>query len=307
MRNASLPLPSPTADPVRLKADMDAHGYCLVADALTKEQIETARRRLEEQAEAERSHGIRIQNAPHVDEINQWVTMLINKGPVFAELATNPATLAVVDHIIGGDFLLSVLEAHVVRAGGKPMSLHCDQWWLPFPAKPSADYARVGTITRGTVPTAPSDPSGSFIWPPTVVNCMFMLTDYTERNGATRIVPGSHLSGAQPSAAIPHPVETVAAEGPAGTAVVFEGRTWHAAGLNSTNQARLGVTATYCGPMFRQLTNFTVGTKDEALRDASPLLRRLLGFKIWSTYGGTDDHAAEFIERRPGQVGELAP
>ena len=74
-----------------------------------------------------------------------------------------------------------------------------------------------------------------------------------------------------------------------------------------TNQPRLGVTATYCGPMFRQLTNFTVGTKDEVLRDASPLLRRLLGFKVWSTYGGTDDHAAEFIERVPGQVGELAP
>ena len=46
---------------------------------------------------------------------------------------------------------------------------------------------------------------------------------------------------------------------------------------------------------------------DEVLRDASPLLRRLLGFKVWSTYGGTDDHAAEFIERVPGQVGELAP
>ncbi len=305
MRNH--PLPAPTRDPIRLKADMDAHGYCLVADALIPAQVAVARRRLEEQAEAERAQGIRIQNAPHVDAVNQWVTMLINKGAIFAELATNPATLEIVDHVIGGDFLLSVLEAHVVRAGGAPMSLHCDQWWLPFPAKPDAAYARVGKITRGTVPTAPPDPARSLIWPPAVVNCMFMLTDYTERNGATRIVPGSDLSGAQPSGAIPHPVETVAAEGPAGTAVVFEGRTWHAAGLNTTNQPRLGVTATYCGPMFRQLTNFTVGTCDDVLRDASPLLRRLLGLKIWSTYGGVDDHAAEFIERAPGKVRELAP
>lgn len=300
-------LPTPTADLSRLKTDMDTHGYCLVADALTPAQVSVARQRLEEQAEAERRQGIRIQNAPHVDEINQWVTMLINKGPIFAELATNPATLAIVDHVIGGDFLLSVLEAHVVRAGGAAMSLHCDQWWLPFPAPADASYARVGTITRGTVPTAPPDPARALIWPPAVVNCMFMLTDYTECNGATRIVPGSHLSGAQPSAAIPHPVATVAAEAPAGTAVVFEGRTWHAAGLNTTNQARLGVTATYCGPMFRQLTNFTVGTCDDVLQGASPLLRRLLGFKIWSTYGGVDDHAAEFVERAPGKVRELTP
>jgi ectoine hydroxylase-related dioxygenase (phytanoyl-CoA dioxygenase family) len=300
-------LPRPTSDAARLKADMDTHGYCLVADALTPRQVAVARQRLTEQAEAERAQGIRIQNAPHVDAVNQWVTMLINKGPIFSELATNPATLAIVDHVIGGDFLLSVLEAHLVRAGGAPMSLHCDQWWLPFPAPSSAGYARVGTITRGTVPTAPSDPANKLIWPPAVVNCMFMLTDYTEQNGATRIVPGSHLSGAQPSAVIPHPVETVAAEAPAGTAVLFEGRTWHAAGLNRTDQARLGVTCTYCGPMFRQLTNFTVGTRDDVLRDASPLLRRLLGFKVWSTYGGVDDHAVEFIERAPGKVRELAP
>lgn len=235
----ALTLPVPTTDLARLKADMDTHGYCLVADALTPAQVATARQRLEEQAEAERRQGIRIQNAPHVDEINQWVTMLINKGPIFAELATKPATLAIVDHVIGGDFLLSVLEAHLVRAGGAPMSLHCDQWWLPFPAPADARHARVGTITRSTVPTVPADPAGKVIWPAAVVNCMFMLTDYTERNGATRIVPGSHLSGAQPSAAIPHPVETVAAEGPAGTAVIFEG----ALGMPpaSTPQTRRGL------------------------------------------------------------------
>ena len=194
-----------------------------------------------------------------------------------------------------------------LRPGGQAMALHCDQWWLPFPVPPRANHPRVGSITRTTVPTTTPDPARTLIWPPAVVNVMFMITDYTERNGATRIVPGSHLSGAQPPRALPHPVPTVAAEGKAGTAVIFEGRTWHAAGVNATDQPRFGITATYCGPMFRQLTNFTIGTREDVLRDAPPVLGRLLGFRIWSSYGGIDDNAVEFIERAEGAVGELRP
>jgi ectoine hydroxylase-related dioxygenase (phytanoyl-CoA dioxygenase family) len=296
-----------TADQARLKADLDAYGYCLVGDALRRDQVEAIHRRLAEQAEAELSQGIRPHNAAHVDAVNQWVTMLINKGRVFRDLPTNPATLSLVEHVLGREFLLSVLEAHVVRPGGQAMALHCDQWWLPFPVAPRPDQARVGSITRTTVPTAPPDAARTLIWPPAVVNVMFMITDYTEANGATRIVPGSHLSGAQPSRVLPHPVPTVAAEAPAGTAVVFEGRTWHAAGVNVSDRPRFGITATYCGPMFRQLTNFTVGTHEDVLREATPELRKLLGFRIWSSYGGIDDNAVEFIERAEGRVGELRP
>jgi ectoine hydroxylase-related dioxygenase (phytanoyl-CoA dioxygenase family) len=286
---------------------LDAYGYCLVGDALSRAEVEAIHRRLAEQAEAERLQGIRPHNAAHVDAVNQWVTMLINKGRVFRDLPTTPATLQLVEHVLGREFLLSVLEAHVVRRGGQAMALHCDQWWLPFPVPPRSDHARVGSITRTTIPTAAPDAARTLIWPPAVVNVMFMITDYTEANGATRIVPGSHLSGAQPSRALPHPVPTVAAEAPAGTAVVFEGRTWHAAGVNTTDEPRFGITATYCGPMFRQLTNFAIGTRDDVLREATPQLRKLLGFRIWSSYGGIDDNAVEFIERAEGRVGELRP
>jgi ectoine hydroxylase-related dioxygenase (phytanoyl-CoA dioxygenase family) len=307
MSRPSASLPRATADQAQLKADMDAHGYCLVADALSRDQVKTIHLRLEEQATAERSQGIRPRAAAHVDEVNQWVTMLINKGRVFRDLATNPATLALVEHVLGREFLLSVLEAHVVRPGGKAMALHCDQWWLPFPVPPHTDHPRVGSITRTTVPTAAPDPARTLIWAPAVVNVMFMITDYTEQNGATRIVPGSHLSGAQPPRAIPHPVPTVPAEARAGTAIIFEGRTWHAAGVNTSDQPRFGITTTYCGPMFRQLTNFPIGTREDVLREATPLLRKLLGFKTWSSYGGIDDNAVEFIDRAEGHVRELRP
>ncbi len=300
-------LPRPTRDMARLTADMAAYGYCLVADALTPEQVGRARDRLLEQAEAERTFGIRTENAPHVDLVNQWVPMLINKGAVFAEIAESPRTLPIVEHVLGREFLLSVLEAHIVRRGGSAMSLHVDQWWMPHPVPPDDSYVRPGNATRTSSPPGPLEPARAPIWAPMVVNCMHMLTDFTAENGATRVGPTSHRTGRQPDPAIPHAVPTAAAEGPAGTAVVFEGRTWHAAGQNATDTPRIGVTAYYAGPMCRQLSNFTVGTNDEILARASPRLKALLGFKVWSTYGGIDDHAAEYIDRAAPRVGELKP
>jgi ectoine hydroxylase-related dioxygenase (phytanoyl-CoA dioxygenase family) len=296
-----------TTDRARLKADLDEFGYCLAAEALSPEHLARIRERLEEQATAERALDLGFGNDVHMDATNQWVGMLINKGAPFVELATNPVGLALVSHVLGAEHLLSVLEAHVVNRGGSPMALHSDQWWMPFPVAPGAAYPRVGAITRTTVPTDAPASEGAGIWPPAVINVMFMVSDYTEANGATRIVPGSHLLGRQPPGTVPHPVETIAAEGAAGTAVVWEGRTWHAAGPNTTDQPRYGIATTYCGPMFRQLTNFPVGTRAAVVRDASPELRRLLGFKVWSDYGAIDNMAAEFIAREEGAIGELRP
>ncbi len=56
-----------------------------------------------------------------------------------------------------------------------------------------------------------------------------MLSDFTAENGGTRLVPRNHLLGQQPDADQERDVEAVAAEGPAGTALVLDGRTWHGA------------------------------------------------------------------------------
>jgi hypothetical protein len=187
------------------------------------------------------------------------------------------------------------------------MGLHVDQWWLPLERPAAAGHARVGAAARAAVPTGTPEPTAGTIWQPVVCNVIYMVTDFTAANGATRLVPKSHLSGRQPPGTVPHPVATVAAEGSAGTALVFEGRTWHAAGLNISNEPRIGLPTYYCGPQFRQLTNFTLGTRRDVLREASPELLRLLGFKVWSTYGSTDDTGAEFVDFDAEPVGELRP
>ena len=86
------------------------------------------------------------------------------------------------------------------------------------------------------------------IAPAVVANVMWMLVDFTADNGGTRLVPRSHLTGRHPDKELDKDVEPIAAEGPAGTAMVFDGRMWHGTGANVSDGPRLGVLSTFCGP-----------------------------------------------------------
>lgn len=301
-------LPRPARDPAALKADLDAFGYCLVAKALTSEQIASMRERLVEQAAAERALGD-INHDPAEDEanINQWVYMLINKGAAFRDTLLHPTAHALVRHILGPDYLLSSFAAHITHPGGALMPMHTDQWWMPPPVAPGTSYARAGAIDRSHGGGTAALPSNAAISPPVVVNIMWMINDFTEANGATRIVPRSHLTGVEPDSQVPHRMDSVPAAAPAGTALVWEGRTWHSAGLNRSDGPRLGIQTSYCGPQFRPMENYTLGLRPEVLTELPQDLLPILGFKIWSGYGNTGEMGAEFARAGAALMGELKP
>ena len=73
---------------------------------------------------------------------------------------------------------------------------------------------------------------------PTVCNTMWALTDFTEANGATRIVPGSHLRDHSPDYGSRY--ESIAAEMPKGSVLVWHGSLWHGGGANTTDERRVG-------------------------------------------------------------------
>ncbi len=135
-----------------------------------------------------------------------------------------------------------------------------------------------------------------------------MLSDFTAENGGTRLVPRNHLLGQQPDADQDRDVEAVAAEGPAGTALVLNGRTWHGTGANVSDAPRWApVITTFCGPQFRPQQNFTVGISPEVLKTASPELLALLGFKVWNAYSRIESPAVEFISPGETSLGEMRP
>ncbi|MEM7533120.1 MAG: phytanoyl-CoA dioxygenase family protein [Chloroflexota bacterium] len=319
-------LPQPTTDMTQAKADIDQFGFCFIKDALSPEQTAALRTRLVEQAQAEQTQGVAYRDgAPNQNwgsfrgkdgalrkdafkqasgGPNQRLWMLINKGNQFLELLSHAQMREVIDHVLGDDYLLSSFTANIANPGGVPMKLHTDQWWMPLPIRREPNPVPAGSLSRqksNWVEPAPPN----LIAPVVAVNIMWMLNDFTEENGGTRLVPGSHLSGRRPDHPEDANVESIAAAGPAGTAMVFDGRIWHGTGANVSDGPRLGVLTTFCGPQFRPQENFTLGTKQAVLDEASPDLLALLGFKVWNAYGRLENPVTEFVSRDDELTGEL--
>ena len=302
-------LPRPTRELRRLESDIDEFGFCFVDAALTPSQVAKVHERLAEQAEAERAQGHHKLTGSVQDPEgqNQWISVVINKGSVFQHTLFHPTVSSVLAHVLGPAYRLSEYSAHLTRPGASLLPLHTDQWWMPQPALPHEPYTRTGAITRKNAATGRLGGSGLPIHPACAVNAMWMISDFTEENGATRLIPRSHLSGAQPKPTVPHPVASVPALGRAGNVVMWDARTWHAAGANRSSGPRYGIVNLYCAPQFRSLDNFTLGLRPEVLDRASPELRALLGFKPWPGYGRTGSRRETFA--RPGHelIGELRP
>lgn len=288
----------------RLKNEMDENGFCIVENMIDSATVAEVHRRIDAQARAEQSLGVTaIDQVQSESDRNQWVYLLINKGGVLQKLLDVPAIHEIVEHVLGPHYLLSDFAATITHPGNKQMGLHIDQWWMPQPRMPGQAHVRCGAIDRDTVSKGAPTPSSVPINPPVVCNVLWMVTDFTVENGGTRIVPRSHLSGTSPE---PYGnYDTINATGKAGSAVIFEGRTWHSADLNTSDAPRYGITTYYGAPQFRQMLNFTYATREEVLKGVNAKTEYLLGFQPWGGYGATGDQSAKKIVKAEDQVGVL--
>jgi ectoine hydroxylase-related dioxygenase (phytanoyl-CoA dioxygenase family) len=296
----------PADDLSSAKRDLARWGYCILPEALSRIQVQALRQRVEEQMEAERRRGIGYAYGEEdAARQNRWVSMLINKGQVFVDLLEHPVADELLRQLLGDGYLLSSYAVHITSPGvcGQP-SLHTDQWWMPRPYARNTPHRPPGDVSRGEFYGDGNEPD-KLISPPVVGNVLWLLSDFNDQNGGTRLVPGSHLSGEQPGSRMAQSTETIAVTGPAGTAVVFDGRIWHGAGTNRGTALRFGLFSTYCAGMFRQLENYTLGTAPEVVAKASPRLLALLGFKPWQGYGRVGGNSTDYASFERDYVGEL--
>merc|ERR1719456_573592 len=70
------------------------------------------------------------------------------------------------------------------------------------------------------------------------VSTMWALTDFTEENGATRVVPGSHKPGRGPEKNVFKLEDSTFAAMPKGSVLVYLGSVYHGGGQNNSSMHR---------------------------------------------------------------------
>jgi hypothetical protein len=245
------PLPPPrTTDELELAdRDLEEFGVAVVRGVLAREENADVRRRL--LAAADRSDAAGIPTRGYEfdpDSRNRRVFMLFNWDPVFLRLIEHPLAVRFVERALGETFLVSNFSANVTAPGSGEMTIHADQYYVP-------------------------PPWGERMF---AVNVAWLLDDFTDENGGTRVVPGSHRFGRPPAEG--DPLETVAVEGPAGAIMVMDGRLWHRTGANRTrDRHRAALFGYYIQPWLRAQMNWNAVLDPAVAASLSPVTRERLG------------------------------
>jgi hypothetical protein len=109
----------------------------------------------------------------------------------------------------------------------------------------------------------------------TQFSTIWAVDEFTADNGATRVVPGSHLWEASRE---PEPGEIFAAVMRPGSVLLYNGSVLHGGGANRGDTSRLGVLLHYCPSWLRQEENQYLSCPPSVARDLAPELRALMGY-----------------------------
>ena len=214
-------------------------GYTIVEDAIEPALVADLAADL---AKLERDLGIEPATNDFEGRQTLRIYNLLVHGPLYESIPVHPNVLPIVERVLDPGCLISSLSSINIGPGETAQPIHADDQLLPIP-KPH---------------------------PPTVCNTMWALTDFTEANGATRIIPGTHTS---PSPDYGSHYDSIPAEMRKGSVLIWHGSLWHGGGSNQTNERRVGIAMNYCAGYIRQQENQQLGIPPSLVRRFSPRLR----------------------------------
>jgi ectoine hydroxylase-related dioxygenase (phytanoyl-CoA dioxygenase family) len=231
-------------------------GYTIVENAIEPELVAALH---DDLLRLERELAIRPSRNPFEGEQTLRIYNLLVYGELYERIPVHASVLPIVEQVLDAGCLVSSLSSIAILPGEKAQPIHADDQLLPLP-KPHV---------------------------PTVCNSMWALTDFSEANGATRIIPGSHLADHSP--AFGKHYDSIAAEMPRGSVLVWHGSLWHGGGANETGARRVGIAMNYCAGWVRQQENQQLGIPPEKVRGFAPRLRQLVGYGVYNGLVGHID------------------
>ena len=243
------------ADRNRHLEHIRAHGYAVVENAIEPELVEAlneALTRLERELDAKPArNGFEGHRTVRIYN-------LLAHGAPFDRVPVHASVLPIVEGVLDEGCLVSSLSSIAIDPGEIAQPIHADDMVIPL-EKPHR---------------------------PIVCNSMWALSDFTAANGATRLVPGTHRQG---NPEYGGRYETVAAEMPKGSVLIWDGALWHGGGANETDRRRVGLAMNYCAGFIRQQENQQLGVPPELARSYSPRLQELMGYGVYRALIGHID------------------
>ncbi len=239
-------------------------GYTVLPDAIEPglvDEIDEALIQLERDLGATPAHN--LFEGLHTTRVYN----LLAHGRTFENIPIHPHVLPVVEGVLDPGLLISSLSSIAIGPDEQAQPVHADDQMIPLP--------------RPHVPI--------------ICNTMWAITDFTEANGATRVVPGSHLRDEPPNP-LEH-YETIPAEMPRGSVLVWVGSLWHGGGANRTDARRVGIAMNYCAGFVRQQENQQLGLSPKLVRTFSRRLQELVGYSVYNGLIGHIDkkHPARVV------------
>ncbi|MYA18405.1 MAG: hypothetical protein F4Z28_17365 [Gammaproteobacteria bacterium] len=110
------------------------------------------------------------------------------------------------------------------------------------------------------------------------VEVMWALSDFTEDNGATHVVLGSHREEPR-GGHLSHRQPTVQAVMDKGSALVWTGWSVHGAGVNTSPERRIGMNINYALAFLAQEENQLLACPPHIARELPVALQRLIGYR----------------------------
>ena len=185
-------------------------------------------------------------------------TRLAQRSQTFAdEVLVHPILTGVADVLLKpscASYWMNTGQMMIVMPGGAPQYLHRDSDDWPAMCSPTA--------------------------PPCQISCMFALSDFTAENGATRVVPGSHVWDDFSRQATD--AEITQAVMPAGSGMIYLGKTIHSAGANKTeNEARFGMHLSYVLGLLTPEEAGCLGVTEDRAKTFTKQQQQLLGYRCY--------------------------
>jgi ectoine hydroxylase-related dioxygenase (phytanoyl-CoA dioxygenase family) len=251
------------AGPAAALQAIDDDGYTILENVIAPDQVDGLNEAL---LRIEAEHGIVPSDNSFEGGRTVRIYNLLAHGEPFGRIPVHPDVLPVVEGVLDAGCLVSSLSSISIGPGEAAQPIHADDQVIPLP-KPH---------------------------PATVCNTMWALTDFTEDNGATRVIPGSHRWDHSPDYGRAY--DSIPAEMPRGSVLVWHGSLWHGGGPNRTEARRVGIAMNYCAGWIRQQENQQLGLDRALVARFPPRLRELVGYGVYQGLIGHID------KRRPADA-----